>query len=222
MLGRPLPRPARPRHPLHPAERVRADAHGGGLLARRPGQRAIAARVRHRMADQGRHEGAPDVPRGGRAPRSPQARRRARPVQLPRADRVGPGRLPSQGRRRPSRDGGLLAPRARGRRLRVRQQPPHHEGRALRAVRAPRLVRGRHVPADAAGRGRRRRRACAAPGGRLLPEADELPHAQPHLLGPRTLVPRAAASPLRVRHRLPVREVRGRPGADPRPRVHPG
>ena len=46
-------------------------------------------------------------PGGGREARSPQARRRARPVLVPRRDRLGPGRLPPQGRPRPPADGGL-------------------------------------------------------------------------------------------------------------------
>ncbi len=89
----------------------------------------------------------PDLPRGGRAPRPSAAGRRARPVLVPRADRIRAGGLPPQGWRRPPRHGGLLAARARGGRLRVRQQPAHHQGRPVRAVRAPRLVRRGHVPA---------------------------------------------------------------------------
>ena len=60
----------------------------------------------------------------------------------------------------------------------------------------------------------------ARPG--LLPQADELPDAQPDLPVPRPLLPRAAAAVLRVRHRLPLREVRRRPRSDPGARDDPG
>ena len=54
-------------------------------------------------------------------------------------------------------------------------------------------------------------------GGRgVPPQGDELPDAQPDLPLARALLPRAAAAALRVRRRLPVREVRRRP------RPHPG
>ena len=185
-------------------------------------QRAAAARLRHRLAVEGRAPCPPDLPRGGRAARPPPAGRRARPVLVPRADRIRARGLPPQGRRRPARHGGLLAARARGGRLRVRQQPAHHQGRPVRAVRAPRLVRRRHVPPDAAGRRGGRRRRGAQAGRRLLPQADELPDAQPHLRRQGTLVPRAAAAAVRVRHRVPLREVGRRPGADPGARLHAG
>ena len=41
-------------------------------------------------------------------------------------------------------------------------------------------------------------------GRRLLPQADELPDAQPDLPGARAVLPRAAAAAVRVRHGLPV------------------
>ena len=67
-----------------------------------------------------------------------------------------------------------------------------------------------HVPAP--GTGRRQ----------VLPEADELPDARAHLPVARAVLPGAAAPAVRVRHRVPVREVRGGARADPGPRVHPG
>ena len=94
-------------------------------------------------------------------------------------------------------DGGLLAPAPRGGGLRVRQHAPHHQGRALRDLGAPRLVRRGHVPAHGARR-----------GPAVLPEADELPVPHPHLQEPPALLPRAAAPALRVRHGLPLRAVR--------------
>ena len=51
---------------------------------------------------------------------------------------------------------------ARGRGLRVRELAAHHEGEPVRDVGPPRLVRRRHVPADAARRGRRRRRTTSS------------------------------------------------------------
>lgn len=57
---------------------------------------------------------------------------------------------------------------------------------------------------------------------RLLPQAHELPDAQPDLRRARPLLPRTAAAPVRVRHRVPVREVGRRARLDPCPRLHPG
>ncbi len=67
-----------------------------------------------------------------------------------------------------------------------------------------------HVPADGAGR------------RYLLPEADELPDAHPDLRIARPFLPRAAPAAVRVRHRVPVREVRRGARPDPGPRLHPG
>ena len=62
---------------------------------------------------------------------------------------------------------------------------PHiTKARAVRDLRPPGLVRRRHVPADAPGRGARRGRADPQAGPGLLPEADELPDAQPDLRAP--------------------------------------
>ena len=59
-------------------------------------------------------------------------------------------------------------------------------------------------------------------GQQLLPQADELPVPRAHLQEPATLVPRAAPPALRVRDRLPVREVGGGARADPGPGDDPG
>ena len=56
-------------------------------------------------------------------------------------------------------------------------------------------------------------------GAELLPQADELPVPHPDLPVPRAVLPRAAAAAVRVRHRLPVREVRR--GARPDPGARP-
>ena len=59
-------------------------------------------------------------------------------------------------------------------------------------------------------------------GRRLLPQADELPDAQPDLPGARPQLPRAAAAPGRVRHGLPLRDVRRGARSDPGARDDPG
>ena len=68
-------------------------------------------------------------------------------------------------------------------------------------------------------------------GAKLLPQADELPDAHPDLPVAGPVLPGAAAAAVRVRHRLPVREVRGGARPDPGPRpdhgrrahlLHPG
>lgn len=95
-------------------------------------------------------------------------------------DEIGPGLAvfhPKGGIiRRAMEDYSRRLPRGGG--LRVRLLPARHQGQALREVRPPGLVRRRHVPAHAA-----RRR------GGLLPQADELPDAQPDLRRARTFLP---------------------------------
>ena len=68
-------------------------------------------------------------------------------------------------------------------------------------------------------------------GAEYYLKADELPDAQPDLPGPRPVLPGAAAAAVRVRHRVPVREVRRRARPDPGARpdhgrlahlLHPG
>ena len=56
-LGRPVPRPAHPDHPLHPG--VQADPQLGGVLARQPGQRQPAAHLRHGVGVAGGARAAP-------------------------------------------------------------------------------------------------------------------------------------------------------------------
>ena len=149
-LHRPVPRPPCPLH--QPARPLRPHAGGRGLLAGRREAPAAPAHLRHGLGV-GQGAGRPSPPAGGgRAPRPPQARCRAGPLLLPRGDRLGPGRVPSQGRHGPPADGGLLAASATGRRLRVRVHPPHHQGRAVRDLGPSRLVRRRDVPAHGARR----------------------------------------------------------------------
>ena len=180
-----------PHVPDHQAarQRLQADAQRRRLLARLGEEPAAAARLRHRVADQGRAQGLPRPAGRGREARPPQARRRARPVQLPRRARLGPGGLPPQGRRHQARDGGLRPPPAHRGGLPVRRHPAHQQGRAVPHLRAPAVLRRHHVPAD------------GARGHRVPPQGDELPDAQPHLPLARALLPRAAAAPVRVRRR---------------------
>ena len=108
---------------------------------------------------EGRARGLPAPARGSRAARPPQARRRARPVLVPGGDRLRARGVPSRRARGPAHHGGVLAPAARGGGLRVRQLAAHHEVEPVRDLGPPRLVRRRHVPADASRRGRPGRRA---------------------------------------------------------------
>jgi threonyl-tRNA synthetase len=77
-----------------------------------------------------------------------------------------------KGATRPPTDGGLLAADARRPRLRAGVDPAYHEVDALRVLGSPELVR---------------ERACTRPwrwrAPPVLPEADELPDAHPHLQG---------------------------------------
>ncbi len=121
-----------------------------------------------------------------------------------------------------TRAGGVLAAQAHRGRLRVRQHPAHHQGTALHHLRAPGVVRRRHVPADADRRGVQRGRHRAQARAGLLPQADELPDAPPDLPVAGAFLPRTSVAALRVRQRLPLREVRRGPRADPGARHDPG
>ena len=174
-------------------------------------QRAVAARVRHRLVHARRARCIHASTRGGSQARPPQARRRARPLLVPGRDRLGAARLPSQRRARAQADGGLLAPAPRGSRLLVREHPAHHERGPVQGVRSPRVVRRGHVPADGARRGHE-----------VLPQAHELPDAHPHLSQPDALVSRIAVATLRIRQRVSLREVRCHSRAHARARTHHG
>ena len=115
-----------------------------------------------------------------------------------------------KGGARPPDHGGVLAPAPRRRRLRVRELAAHHQGRTLQdSGHLDWFADGMFPPMhlDEGGAGRR--------GHRLLPQADELPVPHPDLPAPHTLVPRAAAAHVRVRHGVPLREVGRRPRPDP-------
>ena len=117
---------------------------GGGVLAGEREEPAAAAHLRHRVADQGR----PARPTSTRLAEAERRDHRQLGAELdlfslPGRDRLGPGGVPPQGRHPPQGDGGLLAPAARGGRLRVRLHPAHHQGAAVRDHRTPRLVRRR-------------------------------------------------------------------------------
>ena len=151
------------------ARPLQADEGGRGVLAGRREGPDAAAHLRHGVGEQGRARRAPPPAGGGREARPPQARQRARPAQLPAGARRRPRRVAPEGRHRPQADGGLQPPAPPGRRLRVRLHAAPRQRQPVRDVRPPRLVRGRHVPAD--GDGQRH----------VLPEADELPDALPDL-----------------------------------------
>ena len=201
-----MPRPAPADHPADPG--VQADAHAA---ARTGG----AARRTRSCSGSTAPPGSPARPQDDYLEMLDEAERRdhrklgAELDLFSFPDEIGsrPGGLPPQGRHHPPGDGGLLAAAARGGGLRVRQHPAHHQGRAVRDLRPPAVVRREHVPAD------------GARGRRVLPQADELPDAQPDLPVARAVLPRAAAAAVRVRHRVPVREVRrgARPDPGPRP-----
>ena len=213
-----------PHLPEHPPDRQRLGAHPRRrrLLAREREEPAAAAHLRHRLADQGRAARLPAAPRRGRQARPPQARPRARPVLVPRRDRLGPVGLAPARRRRPPGDGAARAAPPRRRRLHLRLHAAHLEAGPVPAVEPPRHLQGGHVPAHPPGRGARRARRDHQARRRLLPEADELPDAHPDLQGARAQLPRPADAPRRERHGVPQRAL-GRPARPhPRARLHPG
>jgi hypothetical protein len=106
-LHRPVPRP--PRAPHRSARPLQADAGGRRLLAGRRDQADAPAHLRHRLGHQGRAAAHLDRLEEAEKRDHRKLGRRARPVQLPRRDRLGPGGVPPQGRHRPPGHGGLLA-----------------------------------------------------------------------------------------------------------------
>ena len=107
-----------PHVPEHPAAWATAFQLTRSAAAYWRGSReepAAAARLRHRVADQGRAARLPRAHRRGREARPPPARHRARPVLVPGRDRLRPGRVPPQGRRHPHGDGALQPAAARRR-----------------------------------------------------------------------------------------------------------
>ncbi len=184
---------------------------GRRVLAREREEPAAAAHLRHRVAVPRRAQGVPQSSRRGRAPRPPQARRRARPVLVPRRDRLRPGRLPPQGRCDQAGDGGL--------------RPAAGTSRRASSTSAPRTSA---------------RRACSTPPGHL-PYYKDTMFPPMHFEGADyylkamncpmhnlifksrgTVLPGAAAATVRVRVGLPVREVGRRARPDPGARHDPG
>ena len=106
-VRRPVPRSARPVD--RQARRVQADEGRGRVLAGRREAPDAPADLRHRVGERQGAEGVPAPARGGRAPRPPQARRRARPLLVPGRDRLRARGLPSEGRHGPPDHGGVLA-----------------------------------------------------------------------------------------------------------------
>ena len=142
-VERPVPRPAPADHPAHPGNAFKlmrtAAAYWRGSEKNPQLQRIYGTA----WADQGRAcKAYLDRARRGREARPPQARRRARPLLLPRRARLRPGGLPPQGRRDQARDGGLRPPAAHRGGLPVRRHPAHHQGGAVRHLRAPAVLRG--------------------------------------------------------------------------------
>ena len=86
-LRRLLRRPARAVH--RQAQGVQAAQHVERLLEGRRAEPADAARLRHRVPERERSQGAPHAGRGSEEARPPQARARARPLHVP---PVGAGR----------------------------------------------------------------------------------------------------------------------------------
>ena len=114
------------------------------------------------------------------APRSSPARHGARPLLGQRGDRPGSDPLASEGRDGPLSGRAVRAAGAARARLRARLHAAHRIGEDLPDVRAPRDVPGEHVLAD------------VDRGGRLLPQADELPRPHHDLQEPGALLPRPA------------------------------
>ena len=208
-LRRPVPRAARAAH--RPARSLQAHAGRRRVLARRRAQPDAAAHLRHRVGVREGAERAPAPARGGREARSPHASASSSTCSASRPRSAAAS--PSSTRRAASVRKLMedYSPRrARARRLLVRLDPAHREVDAVRDLGPPQLVRRGHVSPDGDG------------GGDLLPEADELPGAHAHLPVAATVVPRAAAPAVRVRHRLPLRAHRGAARPHPRARHHAG
>ena len=116
---RPLPRSARGQHEAAPAGRFQAHLDCRRLLARGREEQDAAAHLRHRVGVEGGAGGAPQEARGDREARPPPAGHGAGPVLHPRGGGSRPHLLASQGRARPPRHRGLLAPGAPQERLRA-------------------------------------------------------------------------------------------------------
>jgi hypothetical protein len=180
------------------------------VLARRREGPDAAAHLRHRVG----------VEAGARRPPPPleeAAKRDHRKLateldllSFPERARRGAGGVAPQGRDRPQADGGLLRTRHEHGGYEFVYTPHIANGKPVRDVRAPRVVRRRHVPAD--GDGQRH----------VLHEADELPDALPDLPQSSAQLPRAAAAAVRARQRVPLREAGTLHGLMRIRGIHPG
>ncbi len=185
VLEGPLPRPAPAQHPDHPG-RFKLMRNAAAYWRGQREEPAAAADLRHRVAEPGRAQGAPGAAGRGREARPPQARRRAGPV------------LASPRRSAPASR--CSTPRAASSAARWRTtSPQRHEEAGYEFVVHPAHHQGAAVPrppgtcdwyADGMYPPMAARR-----GHRLLPQAHELPDAQPDLptRAARSL-PRAAAA----------------------------
>ena len=118
---------------------------------------AAAADLRHRLADQGR-AARRYLELLAEAEKRDHRRLGAELDLFSFPDEIGSGLagLPPQGRHHPPGDGGLLAARHEEAGYEFVNTPHITKAQPVRDLGPPRLVRRRHVPADAAGRGARR------------------------------------------------------------------
>ena len=135
---------------------------------------------------------------------------------LPRGDRLGPGRVPPQGRHRPQDHGGLLAGSATRRPATSSSTRPTSPRRSCSRPRATSTgyADGMYPPMDFDDE--------AGDGQDYYLKPMNCPF---HILIYRSRqrsLPRAAAAALRVRHGLPLREVRRGARPHPGPGLHPG
>ena len=105
-VGRPLHGAARAAHGQ--ARRLQADEPGGRVLAGRRVAPDAHADLRHGVGDPAGPRRPSGAGRGGGAAGSSAPGGRARPLLLPRRDRLGPGGVPPAGWPDPPADGGLL------------------------------------------------------------------------------------------------------------------
>ena len=122
-VRRPLSRPARAVD--RQARRVQAHEGRRRVLARRREAPDAPADLRHRVGERQGAQGAPPPARGSRAARPPQARRGARPVLVPRGDRLRARGLPPEGRHGPPDHGGVLAAAPHRARATTSSNSPH-------------------------------------------------------------------------------------------------
>ncbi len=208
-LEGPVPRPAPADDQEHPG--VQADALRRRVLARQREEPAAAAHLRHRVAVARSPGRVPDADGGGArsaitASSAPSSTCSASRPRSAAGCRCSIPRAASSARRwRTTRASGT------SRRATSSSTRPHiTKSNLFETSGHLQWYADGHVPAHGDG------------GREVLPQADELPDAHPDLRIARPVLPRAAAAAVRVRHRVPVREVRRRARPDQGPRLHPG